>query len=406
MGVVCVVAGLSLGMISSGGAGADEAGPESHDAYNFATGNGQPSGTYRAVEDETASIYVARGTHGEGKATVDLSASEGTATDPGDFNSYTKTLTFWSPIEVNEQFMPLVDDVHPEALETVNLSLDNATNNMVAAFPTEAVLTIVDDDGPARVSFEFAGYSVFENKGSVVLRVIRSGDAGSAASVNYTLSPGSATPGNDYRVSSGTITFGPQERYKTFAVGIVDDQSPESTESFSANLSGPSGMVLSGMGADATTATVTIYDDDKGGTPDDSTAPYTAFHQPLQGKTYGRKVSKEFLVFMQDDEGGSGMSRVQLGLRKKLRNGRCAWWVGGRFERRPCSKKLWAKTGGKTKVQYYSDMASFTMSKGLKPTTKATGIRNYRAFSRGWDKVGNVQTTFIKGQNKNTFKVK
>ena len=48
----------------------------------------------------------------------------------------------------------------------------------------------------------------------------------------------------------------------------------------------------------------------------------------------------------------------------------------------------------------------FRLGTRLKPSTKGSGIVNYKAFSHGWDNVGNVQKRFDKGQNKNTFEIK
>jgi hypothetical protein len=44
--------------------------------------------------------------------------------------------------------------------------------------------------------------------------------------------------------------------------------------------------------------------------------------------------------------------------------------------------------------------------RALKSSAAGTGIRNYTAFCRGWDKADNVQSSFIKGQNRNWFEVK
>ncbi len=111
---------------------------------------------------------------------------------------------------------------------------------------------------------------------------------------------------------------------------------------------------------------------------------------------------QDFIVFMQDNDGGSGMDRVQLAIRKNLSSGRCKWWTGSDFVRRACDDKKWSKTPSTE----YSETTIFSLGTKLNPSTRGSSIKNYTAFSRGWDNVGNVQKVFDKGQNKNTFEIK
>jgi hypothetical protein len=332
-----------------------------------------------------------------------MTASEGTAQSPADFTGGTQTVTLPDPTEPQPAFIPIHEDSTVESLETVELSLHNPTRGTVVAYPDDAVLTIADDDGAARASFQFASYSQFESVSALKIWVVRSGDASQGASVNYATSDGSATEGNDYERAAGTLNFGENSRFKSFYVYLKNNSTPENTETFSVNLNGASGMTL----MNPSSTTITIQDDDTSSTTDE-TPPYTAFHQPLHRHTYTPKEAKEYMVFMQDNDGGSGMKKVQLGIRKNLSGGRCAWWNGSRFKRSACNVKVWAKTRSwsETKVEYYSEMALFTLSTKLKKSIRGSGIKNYTAFSRGIDNVGNKQDTFQKAQNKNNFEVK
>ena len=171
----------------------------------------------------------------------------------------------------------------------------------------------------------------------------------------------------------------------------------EPSETFSITLSDPVGAEL----MTPSTTSVAVHDDD-GNTPADTIPPYTAFHEPLQGHAYAARNLRQMPVFMQDNDGGSGMDRVELAIRKNLSNGLCRWWTGSDFVRRACDNKLWSKT----RSDEYTDATVFRLGTTLKPSTKGSGIVNYTAFSRGWDNVGNVQTLFDKGQNKVTFEIK
>ena len=63
-------------------------------------------------------------------------------------------------------------------------------------------------------------------------------------SVGYATSNGTATAGVDYTASSGTITFAPGVTTQTVHVGIIGDTAIEPNETFSVNLSAPSGLTI------------------------------------------------------------------------------------------------------------------------------------------------------------------
>jgi hypothetical protein len=328
---------------------------------------------------------------------VDATLGSGTTTE--DFEPFTRTLTLPDPVDRHDVFLNPKPDSLVEELETVDLELSNATNGATLAYPRDAVLTIIDDDGPSRVSFEFASYSGFENRRSLLVRVIRSGDASNAASVKVTTTSGTAGS-QDYTHTEKVVDFtssGSTARNVPVGIPLLNNSVAEPNETFSVTLSDPVGAEL----MTPSTTTVTVHDEDAP-TPEDTTPPYTAFHEPLQGETYEARNLRQIPVFMQDNTGGSGMDRVQLAIRKNLSNGGCRWWTGSDFVRRACDNKLWSKTPS----DEYTDVTVFRLRTALKPSTKGSGIVNYTAFSRGWDNVGNVQTLFDKGQNKITFDIK
>jgi hypothetical protein len=112
------------------------------------------------------------------------------------------------------------------------------------------------------VQFSAANYDVSEGAVSVVVTVNRSGDTTIASSVDFTSSNGTASQLRDYEIANGTISFAPGETSRTFRVLIVDDVYPESSETINLALSGAIGATL----VAPITATVTILDNDSGGT--------------------------------------------------------------------------------------------------------------------------------------------
>ena len=81
--------------------------------------------------------------------------------------------------------------------------------------------------------------------------------ASAAVTVDYATSDGTATAGDDYTATSGTLTFAAGETAKTVSVPILDDAHDEGSETLTLTLSNASGATL----ADAT-ATGTITNSD------------------------------------------------------------------------------------------------------------------------------------------------
>jgi hypothetical protein len=99
--------------------------------------------------------------------------------------------------------------------------------------------------------------------------------------VDYATTDGSAAAGSDYTAMSGTLTFGPGETTKTFAVPITNDGTHENAESFGVALSNPAGGTSLGS---VNTSTVNIADDDPAPVTDPGT-PSTG--GPTGGQTGG-----------------------------------------------------------------------------------------------------------------------
>ena len=70
--------------------------------------------------------------------------------------------------------------------------------------------------------------------------------------VDYATADGTATAGVDYTTSSGTLTFGPGETTKTVNVAVTDDETSESSEAFTLNLSNAEGATLADAQATGT----------------------------------------------------------------------------------------------------------------------------------------------------------
>jgi hypothetical protein len=110
---------------------------------------------------------------------------------------------------------------------------------------------------PNVVQFDSSNYSVQEDCTTVSITVNRVGDTSAPATVDYFTADVSASSRKDYITALGTLRFAAGETSKTLAVLINEDSYLEGNETFSVNLTNPSGASLGGPSI----ATVTIIDD-------------------------------------------------------------------------------------------------------------------------------------------------
>jgi acetyl esterase/lipase len=136
----------------------------------------------------------------------------------------------------------------------VNASLDNNTTTV----------TINDDDPGPVVSFAQTTATVHEYQSPVTVALQRSGDTAGSTAVNWAVTSGSASTGLDFGDQTSTVTFGPGETSKNISVSIIDDNFPESTETFRILITvvAPVGTQVDGTKSDVT---VSILDDESTG---------------------------------------------------------------------------------------------------------------------------------------------
>lgn len=229
--------------------------------------------------------------------------------------------------------------------------------------------------------------------------VFRAGDATGTTTVQYSISPGTtgdpAEPA-DFVASPGTLMFGSNVRAQVITFSIVNDRLAEEPETVDVSLSDPVNGTIEGP----TTMTLTILDNEE------NIDPVTKWHHPRQGLTYSYNDYRlrEMHVFGKD-EGGSAIVRIEMALRKRFKNGSCAWWTpGSGFVRGACSSKVWMDMIdggpglGNWPYFYLKRFPRLTPSIGTK-------VKNYTAWCRAADGAGNVESTFVRGRNLSTFEV-
>ena len=111
-------------------------------------------------------------------------------------------------------------------------------------------------DGPVGISV--GDVEVTEGADAVlVFAVSLTRAAGSALTVDYATSDGTATAGSDYTSASGTLTIGAGSSSGSIEVSVIDDEHNEGSETFTLTLSNPSSGNLTDSSA---TGTITNHD--------------------------------------------------------------------------------------------------------------------------------------------------
>jgi uncharacterized repeat protein (TIGR01451 family)/uncharacterized delta-60 repeat protein len=166
---------------------------------------------------------------------VAVFTSDGTATAGSDYTFTSAVLTFTNGENFKTISIPILQDTLVEGDETFFVSLTNATGGAQIIGPSNAVVTIVDDD--SGIKFSSSAYSVSESGVSSTITVQRFGILTNTVTVHYATEDGTATAGADYVGTSGTLVFTNGETTKTFNVQIIDDTLIEGNETVLLTLS-------------------------------------------------------------------------------------------------------------------------------------------------------------------------
>lgn len=117
---------------------------------------------------------------------------------------------------------------------------------------------------PGEVRFTASVFSESEASGARQITVERVGGRDGEASIDYATSDGSATQGQDYTATSGTLSWPDQDSSnRSFSVSITNDTEEESAETVNLSLSNPTGAAL----GSPSSASLRILDDDSGEEP-------------------------------------------------------------------------------------------------------------------------------------------
>ena len=208
------------------------------------------------TEGGIAAFTVTLSSSSEVPVTVSYETIDGTATAGADYTTTSGTLSFTPGQTTKRVEVQTLPDTDQEGAESFTVRLSGATG----ATLTDGVATgtILDDDD--RPSLRIGDARVTEG-GTAEFTVMLSSAATGAVTVSYATVDGTATAGADYTTTSGMLTFEVNgDRTQRVEVPTLEDDEAEETETFTVQLSAPSGATV----ADGT-GTGTIIDDDGGG---------------------------------------------------------------------------------------------------------------------------------------------
>ena len=210
-------------------------------------------------------LYRSEGSNGE--VTVDYAVTSGTATAGQDFVASTGTVV-WPNGDTSDKeiFVEIIDDTLEEADETYVVTISNPTGGAELGFATSATQQIADNDTLYPGEFIITATTVFdEDIGTVYAAIQRREGWDGAVSVDYVTTDGTAVDGSDYTGVSGTVNFADQQGcdrnfncssnyFVTVPIAIIDDTDyePDPAETFSVDLSNPTGGATLGSPASVT----------------------------------------------------------------------------------------------------------------------------------------------------------
>jgi len=204
-------------------------------------------------------VTVERVQGDSGEVSVDYATLSGTAAEESDYEAATGTLVFTNGNRMQSFVVPVIQDADDEPMETFAVQLSNPLGGASLISPTQAIVTVIDDDGPGELAFAAMQYTEAENSGLASIALIRRYGRSGDVSVRWRTQTGTATPGADYVESTGTVIFVDGQVESVCEVPLLDDTLMEGPETLQLFLYEPDGGATLGL---PTNAWLNLQDDE------------------------------------------------------------------------------------------------------------------------------------------------
>jgi hypothetical protein len=174
--------------------------------------------------------------------TVGYATADGTALAGGDYVARNGTLSF-APGETTKVIpVTYIGDATYEASETFFVNLTAPSGATLA--DAQASGTLTNDEPGFILSVSDATVAEDASQATFTVSMPEPVATGQTVTVNYTTADGTAAAGADYVAKSGTLTLDGGQSSATITVTLLPDGVDESNETFTMNLSSPSGAVI------------------------------------------------------------------------------------------------------------------------------------------------------------------
>jgi len=231
--------------------------------------------TFEVAENGAfATIDVSRNSTA-GEVRVTFEATAGTAAPGERFVPVTEELIFEEGEQTKLIQVPIINTTTFEGDETVEIRLLAPSGGASLGEPSEAVLTILDDE-PAppppppivgQVTFAESGITVEETDGEAVIRLVRAGGSDGELTVLLVQGAGNAVPNGDFVPELFTITFADGQTTQEVALTVLDDTVMDGNRAVGLFLVDPQDPVGQPRIADPASIVLTILDDERDQTP-------------------------------------------------------------------------------------------------------------------------------------------
>ncbi|MCF6236521.1 MAG: hypothetical protein L3J70_09170 [Gammaproteobacteria bacterium] len=198
------------------------------------------------------------------------------ATEGEDYETVSGTFTFAEGEKEKTFTVKTLAESLSEKDETIKLILKNPTNGSSLHGINCTSVIFIDDSHPGEFRFEKTEFTIKENNNdNAKILVERLDSFNGEVTIDYNLTAGTATAGEDYQDISGTLHFSEGEKSTSFIIPILDNSTFEAqNETLTINLLNPKSLtipdfpVLFTNQTTTASATLTIEDNDiEGYTP-------------------------------------------------------------------------------------------------------------------------------------------
>ena len=189
------------------------------------------SASYTVGEGSSETVKVILSADPERTVEVPISATNMDGASSSDYSIVPQTVVFNSGDTEKTFSFSATDDTEDDDGERVRLNFGTLPPRVASTSPSQAVVSITDDDVPSvTVSFDQDSYAVGEG-GSVTVKVTLSADPERTVEVPITVTNQGGASNSDYSNVPGDVVFNSGDTAKTFEFEAIDDSDDDDGES-------------------------------------------------------------------------------------------------------------------------------------------------------------------------------